>query len=127
MYGDPIVALGNGPDGHPNSEMAVGRNGELTNFHTYVSAVICLRWNTRANDWWQNRNPTEAFRRQLLLGLGRPYDEPPDAPAGDYVAVDVIDTRAALTGGAVRLPDDFFNGPDDRKWSAVGDCYGQTR
>lgn len=127
MYGDPVHPISLGADGPIAGPATVGRNGQLTNSHQYISAVACLRFSTRADDWWMTQDANAQFRRRVRLAARKPYEEPAEAPKGDYVAVDLIDTRSALLGGAVRVPGNFFDGPDDQRWSGVNGIYERVR
>lgn len=126
MYGDPTFQLHGDESGTvESSELFAGRNGELTNSHPHLGAVACLRWRNRADDWWDEQPGwEEQWKRQMSLGAGLPWEDPPDVPRGNYVAIDLIETQSAVQGHAVPVPDHFFNGPDDTRWSLDDDSYG---
>lgn len=96
MYGGGHWAT----DGEPTPSIeawpiptAAGRDGALTNQHTYIGAVVAL---------FTRRDPTAHF------------DAPPVPRNDPSPYVHVLDT---LSDAAVRLPDQMFDGPSDARWS----------
>jgi hypothetical protein len=120
MYGDPTFVFTNPSLGAGESRLVPGRNGQLTNQHRYISAIVCLRcsrdqtWEQQAQRWVANL--LGADRTDMAAALDR-----------NYVALDVIDTLSAVNGEAVQVPIDMFDGPDDRRWTPHGDNYVRVR
>lgn len=105
-----------------------GRDGELTNDHAYLSAVVLLHRRENAQDavdQWLDSNRarldadfTDRMKRAVAVLEGV---NALDLPDGDYFFVDVIHTTSARTGGAPLLSSDFFDRPRDRHWVANPD------
>lgn len=63
----------------------------------------------------------------MFLRAGLPWEHPPGTPTGGYVAADLIETEAAARGAAVAVPNDFFDGSHDTRWTLDGDSYKRVR
>jgi hypothetical protein len=126
MYGD--ATLGGSVDVETGAMSDVGLiegyNGELTNNHPYISAVVLLRRGSHERDyidqWWEQN------RERLATTYPDPSDRAAAAlaetngltpPQGGYFYVEVLHTKNAITGRAVRVPPALFDGPHDAHWS----------
>lgn len=115
MYGDPMVAV------NKNAPF-LGKNGKLTNNnYPHLSAVVCLRKGSHADDWLgEEHGQLEQWKRRVSISAGLPWEAPPGMPTGGYVAVDTIETMSSARGDAATVPDDFFDGPHDTRWTFDG-------
>jgi hypothetical protein len=100
-----------------------GRDGEITNDHQYLSAVVLLHRRTHAADAraaWLDANRDRLAtqypdRTERSVGLLTALDGL-DLPDGDYLHVDVIHTTPARLGRIALLDPALFDGPHDRHW-----------
>ena len=130
MYGNPTVgfAIDNttGELVSPPTSFA-DQDGTLTAKHLYISAVGTLHERGLEQDWADKTakrfgNDPEGFLR--LTNQARDRGE---VPVGTRRWVHVFHTLSACEGDAVRLPDAFFDGPDDHAWHVVDGAYERLR
>jgi hypothetical protein len=107
-----------------NMAPILGRDGELTNDHRELGAVVLLRRREHAadaRDAWLDANRdriNSAYSSRtdrmaaVINGL-----ETVGQPDGDYFYVDVIHTTSAWRGDAVPVPGSLFAGPRDQQWA----------
>lgn len=117
MYGDLGLEAPLLPGGHVGEFRTVmQRNGKLTNDHPYISAVVVVRRELRAERWahdWFSTHQGEFAPDDLAGVLSALKAASVDAPDGDELFMDVYET---VSTGAVPLPRHVFNGPGDRRW-----------
>jgi hypothetical protein len=102
------------------------RDGALTAKHAYLSAVLTLHERGLDQDWAdetvkQVEDPAE------FLKFANRASERGEIPEATRRWVHVFHTAAACKGNAVRLPEGFFDGPDDHAWHVVNGAYEQLR
>lgn len=118
MYGDPeMVAPWLPDDSLGDFTMVAGANGKLRNYHPYISAVAMLQIRPHARAWsaqWIADHRDE-YPDRLALAAGLLEVAPTQAPKGDDVYLDVVETISAT---AAPLPRDIFDGPLDRRFAA---------
>ncbi|MEW2172373.1 hypothetical protein AB0935_20925 [Streptomyces sp. NPDC007027] len=119
MYGDLTVHLNGDPNGTATSELVAGRNGQLRNYHPYISAVVVIRREDLAAQWaakWMDDHLAQFpdFRKGDVKPLVEAFAEAQQyAPEGDVLYVEVFET---ISEAAVPLPRDVFDGPRDLRW-----------
>lgn len=115
MYGDPTFTFTIDPEtggAVDDGQFIAGRHGKLRNDHPYLGAVAIVREREHAVDFYD----------RLRKGMdGRSADERLDAifaardrgevPEGSYHRLDVF---KCVSVAATPVPDDFFDGPNDR-------------
>lgn len=123
MYGDLAFQVSAPTDGsHADLQAIAGRNGRLTNDHTYISAVAVVRHESHAAQWaarwFDTHRPTFADGTEMAAAFAAAGA---DAPAGDEIFLEVFET---VSTSAVPLPRDVFNGPRDVRWAPNADRTG---
>lgn len=125
MYGNPAVGFAlDSATGELVSQPTgfADQDGALTAKHAYISAVATLHERGLDQDWADEtakrfEKDPEAFLR--YFNQARQHGE---VPEGTRRWVHVFHTLSACEGGAVHLPDQFFDGPDDHVWHVVDDA-----
>jgi hypothetical protein len=125
MYGNPTVGFTiDNETGEliSGSSILAGDDGALSAKHAYISAVVTLHERDREQDWAdetvQRFEKAEEFLRYANDARNRG-----EVPEGMRRWVHVFHTLSACEGEAVRLPEEFFDGPDDRVWSVSNGAY----
>ncbi len=130
LYGNPVFTGPYNPATGAIESLTyrLGRDGELTNDHAYLSAVALLNRRTYeqedVNRWWDdnrdrlhqeypNRDERAAVAYEALQAL--------DVRDGGYFFMYVIHTRSSADGTAPVLDPSMFNGEHDRHWYIDGD------
>ena len=129
MYGNqgysmPInVETGEGGPG----EHVFLRDGALTGKHRYISAVATLHHGTlgdEARQQWldENRHRWEGIEEHqekavAMLEIMNTEFDPLVQPDGDFFFVRVYSTLSTVTGEAVPVPRELFDGPRDQYWA----------
>jgi len=130
MYGNPTVGFAidstTGELVSPPTSFA-DQDGALTAKHAYISAVATLHERDLDQDWADEtakrfEKDPEGFLRYVNQARHRG-----DVPVGTRRWVHVFHTLSACEGDAVRLPDAFFDGPDDHAWHVVDGAYERLR
>jgi hypothetical protein len=130
MYGNPTVGFAidsaTGELVSPPTNFA-DQDGALTAKHAYISAVATLHERSLEQDWADEtakrfEKDPEGFLRYVDQARQRG-----EVPTGTRQWVHLFHTVSACEEGAVRLPDAFFDGPDDRAWHVVDDAYEPMR
>jgi hypothetical protein len=130
MYGNQAFSVPVGPGADPSDpgHLVFTDDGALTSLHRYLGAVITLHRRTNAadgqEDWlrenrhrWPETNDLQQANRDAEETLTDPGYKAATATLGDYYFVRVYSTISTVTGDAVPVPKDLFNGPHDQYWA----------
>jgi len=124
LYGDPMRAGILDDTGHIELDEAQGCNGELTNNHPFISAVIILHRRAYINDLaeeWQNQHkPLLTLDPKNALKTMHSYlqeQEQQSSAPSHYFYVEVFHTLSAMNGDAVPIPPTLFDGVKDRRYT----------
>lgn len=124
MYGDMEIQAPLRHDGSLGDVRSVlGRNGKLTNDHSYISAVAVIRREVYAAQWaatWFDEHRPD-FGGDTTAMITAFSEASKDAPEGDDLYLEVFET---VSSTAVPLPRTVFDGPKDRRWIANADRTG---
>ncbi len=133
MYGNPrYVGNVNAAEGQVEEiRFELGRDGRLRNDHPYISAVALLHerniarehYDTWRKTWTAAREPLvrstqEEIEREVEAEFAawREHGAENEAPSGKVYRVDVMTTGSP---DSAPLPDDFFNGPRDTRFTVI--------
>lgn len=131
LYGNPMFSIQvDRTTGAPADQgrFEFGRDGKLTNDHSYLSAVVLLRRREHGSDRIaeiaaeERRDPAPSDfddATEEAVALFRRLERE-ELPEGDYLYVDVIET---MSESALLLPEDWFNGEHDSRWRLNADGY----
>jgi hypothetical protein len=130
LYGNPVFTGPYNPATGAIESLTyrLGRDGELTNDHPYLSAVALLIGRTYEQDdvdrWWdENRDRLNREYATVDDRAVAAYEalRALDVRDGGYFCMYVIHTRSAADGTAPALDRSMFSGEHDRHWYVNAD------
>lgn len=113
VYGDPLAQVGPGEDGKPQWTDFATRNGKLRNDHRYVSAVVVLTENSRAQQALSQHQTVNNSEADFMEELRRKFSEVRVGGDKRSICATIID---APSQSAVRLPEGLLSGKLDMRY-----------